>query len=348
MKKPIFALTMGDPGGIGPEIILKTLKTFPLTDEYLILLIGSQSVFDFASERTGIQLRFNPIPTLEESLLRDDSINLLDVSDEADLLYQKIKKEERSVKDVFDVGSVSLLNGTLAFASLQVAAYQGACGLIDAVVTAPVHKKAMQLVEPGFTGHTEYLAKVSRIKNFAMLFYSRYFCVTLATIHIPLKEVPKRISKQDLVIKMQLTNDFLREKLKIAKPRIAVASLNPHGSEFGTEEEEVILPAVKEGKKLGIRVEGPLPGDQVFYEAQQKRYDAVLAMYHDQGLAPFKMLAFETGVNVTLGLPFVRTSPDHGTAFDIAYEGNASPIAFREALQLAKRLVLKEPELSTK
>ena len=331
---------MGDPGGIGPEVILKSLQKFPLDGSFYLLLIGSQAVFEFALERLSLTLRLNPILTLDISLMREDSVNLLDISDEADILYEKISGRKRKREDVFEISSVSLLNGTLAFVSMKVAAYQAACGLVQAVVTAPVHKEAIRLVSPGFTGHTEYLAKIAKTKEFAMCFYSEYFCVTLVTIHIPLEKVAASLKQHDIAEKILLTNQFLKNSLNIASPRIAVACLNPHGREFGTEEEEIISPAVFEVKKKGVQVEGPLPGDQVFHEAYQKKFDAVVAMYHDQGLAPFKLLAFETGVNVTLGLPYLRTSPDHGTAFDIAYQNKANSTSFLESLKLAKRIVV--------
>ncbi|MBI4388415.1 MAG: 4-hydroxythreonine-4-phosphate dehydrogenase PdxA [Candidatus Omnitrophica bacterium] len=341
-KKPIIAMTMGDPGGIGPEIILKTLQANPPDGSYYLLLIGSEAVFRFASERLSIPFRFNPIPTLDQSFLRNDSVNLLDISDEADVLYEKIAKHNRKKDEVFDLGVVSLLNGTLAFVSIKVAAFQAACGLVQAVVTAPVHKEAIRLVESGFSGHTEYLAQIAKVKEFAMCFYSRHFCVTLVTIHVPLAKVSGLIKSSDIVSKIKLTEHFLKNSLSISKPRIAVAALNPHGREFGGEEKEVIEPAITQAKKMGINVTGPLPGDQIFHDAYQKRFDAVIAMYHDQGLAPFKLLAFDEGVNVTLGLPYIRTSPDHGTAFDIAYQNKANPSSFLESLQLAIRILLSK------
>ena len=238
----------------------------------------------------------------------------------------------------FEIGKVSRVNGLLSFESLKIAAREAARGKVQAIVTAPIHKKAVRLVKPGFTGHTEYLAETAGKKEFAMLFYSDFFCVTLVTIHLALKDVSKKIKASDITSKIKLTHQFLKSKLRIQKPKIAVACLNPHGEEFGTEERHVIVPGVKKAKRFGIRVEGPLPGDQVFHDAYEKRFDAVIAMYHDQGLAPFKMIAFERGVNVTIGLPYVRTSPDHGTAFDIAYQNKANPTSFLESLRLAKKI----------
>ncbi len=338
--KPIIVITMGDPGGIGPEVILKSLSSFPLDGSFYLLLIGSQAVFEFAAKKISVPMRrVNPILTLDISLMREDSINLLDISDEADLLYEKIAKGKRPKDDVFEIAKVSLLNATLAFTAMKVAAFQAACGLVEAIVTAPVHKEAIRLVEPNFVGHTEYFSKIAKVKEFAMFFYSEFFCVTLATIHIPLKKVAAELKSSEIAVKIKLTDQFLRNRLHISNPKIAVTALNPHGREFGTEEEDIIVPAIREARKSGIQAEGPLPGDQVFHDAYEKRFHAVVAMYHDQGLAPFKLVAFDKGVNVTLGLPYVRTCPDHGTAFDIAYQNKANPTSFLEALRLAKKIL---------
>lgn len=328
--KPVIAITMGDPGGIGPEVILKTLQNLKLNRNIHLLLIGSRSVFDFVSKSIHIKLpQFNTVSSFEPALLRTDSVNFLDISNETKKLLKKGKDHK------FEIGKVSLKNGALAFAAIQAAAQEAKRGLIQAIVTAPIHKEAIRLVEPGFSGHTEYLAKIAGTKDFAMFFYSNLFCVTLATIHVPLKKVSAKLNVSDLVIKLKLTNQFLKSRLNISEPKIAVCALNPHGKEFGDEEEKIILPAVRRAQKLGIGAEGPLPGDQVFFDAYKKKFHAVLAMYHDQGLAPFKMIAFEDGVNITLGLPYLRTSPDHGTAYDIANQNKANPASFRSALSFA-------------
>jgi 4-hydroxythreonine-4-phosphate dehydrogenase len=339
-QKPIIALTMGDPGGVGPEVILKALQSYDLDGSSYLLVIGCQAVMDYAAEASGISLRTHPVMTLERSFLREDAINLLDVSDEADQLYEKMKRKKRPTEEVFDIGQVSFLNATLAYAALKVAAYQAACGLIQGVVTAPVNKEAMRLVEPDFSGHTEFLAKVAQAKEYAMLFHGPRFCVTLVTIHVPLKDVARLIRADDVFLKIRLTHEFFEQKLAVKRPRIGVACLNPHGSEFGSEEERLIRPAVQRAKALGMRVDGPFPGDTVFHEAYEGKLDAVIAMYHDQGLAPFKMVAFETGVNVTLGLPYLRTSPDHGTGFEIAYQNKASAASFLSALRLAEKILV--------
>ena len=336
MSKPVIALTMGDPGGIGPEIILKSLSEIKF-GKAIYMVIGSREVFEFASERLHIPFKPNVIPTLEASFLKENQINFLDITREAQALYEKIFQITLPTEEIFSVGSVSKWNAALSYSALKVAAYQGAYNLIQGLVTAPIHKLAMRLIDPHFSGHTEYLAKISKVKEFAMMFVSKRLRVTLATIHIPLKKVSHTLTSESLTSKIVLTDNFLKRRLKINKPRIGVSALNPHGSEFGDEEEKVIAPSVKEAANKGIRVEGPLPGDQIFNDAYEGRLDAVIAMYHDQGLAPFKMIAFKDGVNVTLGLPYLRTSPDHGTAFDIAYKNKAFHSAFLNSINLIEK-----------
>ena len=352
MAKPILAVTMGDPGGIGPEVIAKSLQNFKSSDGFHYLLIGSSVVFDFLKGENGLDLPLHPIPTLEPSLMREDSINFLDISKEADWLLhesQKTGSSEESAGEkpgkfrgdsVFDIGKISRVNAAMAYAALKVAAFQAATGLVEAVVTAPVNKTALRLIDPKFNGHTEYLAKVSRVKKFAMMFVSERLKVTLVTIHVPIKKVSRLITRELVAEKIRLTDKFLRTYFNIAKPRLAVCALNPHGKETGEEDEAEIAPAVREARAEKIEAVGPLSADQLFHDAYEGRFDAVISMYHDQGLAPFKMIAFKDGVNVTLGLPFVRTSPDHGTAFDIAWQGKADPSSMQAALALAEKLTL--------
>jgi len=209
---------------------------------------------------------------------------------------------------------------------------------IDAIVTAPINKESTHLAGSDYPGHTEMLSKLTKTKNFAMMFDCGKLRVTLVTIHIPLSDVPGTIDKDKILNSIQLTNEYLIKYYKIFAPKIAVCGLNPHASEsgaFGNEERETIIPAIENAKDEGIDVEGPMAADTLFYYAQQGRWDGIIAMYHDQGLIPFKMLFFEVGVNVTLGLPIIRTSPDHGTAFDIAWKGIANPSSLLSAIKHA-------------
>ena len=348
MNRPVVAVTMGDPGGVGPEVIAKALKNPEKFKNVFLLLIGTSVVFEFLEEELHLKLPLNPIPTLDRSFLREDSINFLDVTEEARWLLKKHLLPEPSEENLFEIGKVSATNAAMALAALKAGAYQGATGLIDALVTAPVNKEAVQLLEPKFHGHTEYLAHIARTKTFAMMFLknaepgSPPLRVTLVTIHVPLKKVSRLITEEAILEKIRLTHEFLKERVKITKPRIAVSALNPHGHETGEEEEKVIEPAIEKARQEKISVCGPISGDRIFYEAAEGRHDAVISMYHDQALAPFKLVAFETGVNLTLGLPYVRTSPDHGTAFDIAYQGKANPASMQSALACALDLVRKK------
>ena len=351
MKRPVIAITLGDPGGIGPEVIAKSLQDLKPFAGAFLLLIGAASVFEFLEETLQLRLPFNPIPTLHKDFLREDSINFLDVTEESRRLL-KNKSFSHSENDIlFEIGQVSARNAALALASLKAGAFQAATGLVDALVTAPVNKEAIRLIERRFTGHTEYLARTARTQRFAMMFLKEKegaappLRVTLVTIHVPLKKVARLVTQDAILEKIRLTDDFLKKRLGIPTPQIGVAALNPHGRETGEEEETVIEPAIRAARSEQIRVAGPIAGDRIFFDASQGLYDAVIAMYHDQALAPFKLVAFETGVNLTLGLPYLRTSPDHGTAFDIAYQGKANPSSMKAALQTAIQL-LKTPRPS--
>ena len=321
MKPSVIAITMGDPGGIGPEIILKTFRHFPRTP-FHYLLIGSRAPFE-RLQKKGERTRLHEIRGWED--LRHGVLNFWDV---------------RPEDPGFDTGKVSRRNGTAAFEALRFAARAAVRGRVQALVTAPIHKTAMRLVRPGFYGHTEYLAQQAKRRQYAMMFVGPRLKVTLVTIHEPLRKVSRLITKKRVLEKIILTETFLKKQLKIRRPKLAVCALNPHGKETGREDEAQIRPAVRQARQSrGIQAFGPLSADQVFFDAYEGRFDAVISMYHDQGLGPFKMIAFRDGVNVTLGLPFVRTSPDHGTAFDIAYQGKADPASFISSLRLAEKLI---------
>lgn len=336
---------MGDPGGIGPEVIAKSLRKLERFSDAFLLLIGSSNIFEFLEEELRLKLPLHPIPTLHRDFLRDDSINFLDVTEEANRLSKKHSTKNDSSDALFHVGKVSVQNAALALASLKTGAYQAAAGLVNALVTAPVNKEAMRLVESKFVGHTEYLAHIAKTKRFAMMFLKEAdekfppLRVTLVTIHVPLKKVSRFITEEAVFEKICLTHEFLRDHLGITNPKIAVSALNPHGKETGEEEAKAIEPAISKAREARISVGGPISGDRIFYDAYQGTYDAVIAMYHDQALAPFKMIAFESGVNLTLGLPYVRTSPDHGTAFDIAYQGKADERSMESAIRCALNLI---------
>ena len=223
-------------------------------------------------------------------------------------------------------------------------------GELSAMVTCPIAKKTLQLAGYSYPGHTEFLAALCRTDEYAMMLASDTLKVSLATIHAPLRQVPSLLRADAIYRLIRLTADSLRRDFAIAVPKIAVAGLNPHAGEeglFGREEEEIIAPAVKKARAAGYAVQGPLPPDTVFYKAVQERcYNAVICMYHDQGLIPFKLLHFRDGVNVTLGLPIVRTSVDHGTAYDIAGKGVASYESLAAAYRMARQIAVNRTALA--
>ncbi|MBI4575521.1 MAG: 4-hydroxythreonine-4-phosphate dehydrogenase PdxA [Planctomycetes bacterium] len=235
-------------------------------------------------------------------------------------------------------GVASAEAGAAAVAAVALAADMAMAGEVDAVVTAPIHKHAAALAGFPYPGHTEYFARRAGDVPVAMMMVGGGLRVTLATIHLALAEVAGTLSREGLLGKLRLTRDALTRDFDVESPRVAVAGLNPHAGEagrFGDEEQDVIAPAVEAARAEGIDAQGPLPGDSVFQRAREGQFDAVLAMYHDQGTIPVKLLGFHDGVNVTIGLPFVRTSPDHGTAFEIAGRGVADPGSMVAAVRTA-------------
>lgn len=329
MKKnpAVIAITMGDPGGIGPEIVAKALKKRRSSSGIAFLVIGAREVFERLRKRSGLSVYFREISDLKKGSLKGGIVYFLDIS-------KDIPRGGR-----FQMGKISRENGFLALKILEKAASLAGRGLVQGIVTAPIHKTAVQLVNKKFVGHTEFFAQKTKTKRYAMMFVSPRLKVTLVTIHIPLKKVHSLLAMHSILEKILLTYDMLRQN-GIKKPRIAVCALNPHGNEFGGEEDKVISPAVCQARKKGIDVKGPFSADLLFHAAYHGKYDALISMYHDQALGPFKLAAFHDGVNVTLGLPYIRTSPDHGTAFDIAYQNKADPSSMIAALQLAQKLVL--------
>lgn len=332
--KPILILTMGDPGGIGPEIISKALCSPNIFNKFTPVVVGAKAAFEALPES---RIKFSEISLIKRRLIKPGICAFLDISGRAQGMLLE-HDFPLSPEPQFSRGKVSPVNAALAMASLEAAAAACVAGEADGMVTAPVNKTAMRLLDPSFHGHTEYLADKAGVKKFAMMFVSPRLCVTLATVHVALKNVSKSLTRAGVVEKIILTDQFLKNRLGKKRPSIAVCALNPHGEETGTEEASVIRPAVNRAKKAGVNVCGPFSADQLFYEAYEGRYDALVSMYHDQALAPFKMVSFHDGVNVTAGLPFVRTSPDHGTAFDIAYQGKAQSASMTAAVFLAARL----------
>jgi len=319
---------MGHPAGIGPEVILKALSDRTIARKASFLIIGDGRSLRMQMRRFGIHL---PLATVTR-----DTISRYSVA-----------KSAISLLDLDNVPAGTFLFGSDApgFGKSSVEYIYEAVRLLkkgvgDALVTAPIHKASAQRAGFKFAGHTECLAGLTRTKEYAMMLAGGRLKVTVVTRHIPLKDVASSITVRKITSALLLTCDAVRRLFKIKKPRIGVAGLNPHAGEGGKmgSEEKMIQKAIRSVRDGAICIEGPIPPDTLFYHAYQNRYDAVVAMYHDQGLIPLKMLYFEKGVNITLGLPFVRTSPDHGTALGIAGKNTANPGSMKEAIRLACRL----------
>lgn len=245
---------------------------------------------------------------------------------------------DNSRKYKIKLGFPSRESGKCALENIEMAAQLLKSKVIDALVTAPVSKEAIQLAHPGFIGHTEYLAQSFKVKNVVMSFVSEHFRLALATTHVPLNQVAAKINPASLFAVIKIYSQGLNKYFAIRNPRIAVCGLNPHAGEggiLGAEEKVKIVPAINQAKRSGLKVFGPFPADSLFYDIYRRKYDACIAMYHDQGLVPLKMIDKYEAVNMTLGLPFIRTSPSHGTAFDIAGKSKADPSSMIEAIKLA-------------
>mgnify|MGYP001020464509 FL=1 len=329
-KRPIVAVTMGDPAGIGPEIIIKALSLAELSRLSRPVVIGDARVMKNAMQYSKASpVALKEIKRLDEGDFRTGINNILDM----DNVDSKLK-----------IGKVSVEAGRAAVKYVERAIDLAMDKKVDAIATGPINKEAINKAGFRFDGHTELLAKRTGAKNSAMMFLSDSIRVMLVTTHLPLSQVAKEIDKKKILNIIKLADKELTELLG-KKPRIGVAGLNPHAGEsgiFGSEEEKIISPAVEEAKKLGINVKGPVSADAIFYLANLNMFDIVIAMYHDQGLIPIKLLSFNKSVNVTVGLPIIRTSVDHGTGFDIAGKGWANPSSMIQAIKVAAMMAMKK------
>ncbi len=325
MDLPKIGITVGDINGIGLEVIIKTLTEKKLLDYCVPVIYGSSKVVSYHKNIVGDEFQFVPIRSAER--ITPERVNVVNCWNEVVNIT---------------LGKATVEGGQYAFKALEMAVGELKAGFLDALVTAPISKEAMQMAGFPFPGHTEYITKEMNAPESLMLMVSDSFRVGLATNHLPLKQVAGAITKELLLKKIQIFHDTLQIDFDRDRPTIAVLGLNPHAGEngmLGEEEERIIRPAIVESKKKGIVVNGPFPADGFFGSGQYHKYDGILAMYHDQGLIPFKALSFGTGVNYTAGLNGIRTSPDHGTAFDIAGKNEADPASFRQALFLALDLI---------
>ena len=311
MRLPRIALTMGDPAGIGPEIAVRLARAAAAgkTSPAEILLYGAPDVIDEAVRRFTPGFRPQVVPC-------------------SDLKFAQMHP-----------GKLDARCGLSALECFRTATLDAIAGKVDAVVTCPINKAAVNLAGIPFTGHTELLASLCGVHDFVMMQSAGELRVVFVTTHIPLAKVPSAVTFDRIVTVTHLLRDAIIAE-GIAHPKIAVAALNPHAGEngnMGMEDENVVKPAVRALADEGIRIEGPFPPDTLFIESIRSQFDGIVSMYHDQGHIPFKMLAFDRGVNSTLGLPVIRTSVDHGTAFEIAWKGVASIGSLASAYELTRK-----------
>lgn len=332
---PRLALTMGDPGGIGPEVVLKALADPRVTESCDLTIVGSRKIL----EQTYQQLSL-------EKLVHWESLKILDVEFDGKL------------EDIC-LGIGNAASGEASFCYMEKGIAQTLAGEFQGIVTAPISKTCWQMAGHKYPGQTELLAEKAGVKKFGMLFVARsphsnfVLRSLLATTHIPLSQVQMALTPELMSWKLELLVESLHKDFGISRPKIAVAGLNPHSGEngqLGTEEIDWLIPWLEKesDRRPNIQLDGPIPPDTMWVKPGQawlglpaKTYDAYLALYHDQGLIPVKLMAFDLAVNTTIGLPFIRTSPDHGTAFDIAGQGIADATSMKAAIQLGKELILQ-------
>jgi 4-hydroxythreonine-4-phosphate dehydrogenase len=329
--KPIIGITLGDPAGIGPEIVIKAVAQKSINDTCKPLVIGDVEMIRESLKVARTKLSIHGIKNVEEALYTFGTIDVLDLNNIN--LMELI------------MGRPQAMTGRASFEYIKKAVELALEGKIDAITTAPISKEALHLAGINYPGHTEILADLTDERDFAMMFIAGSLRVILVTIHLSLLEACNLIKKDQILKTIRLGYQTLK-KLGIETPKIAVAGLNPHASEgglFGVEESEEIKPAIDAAREEGLDVFGPFPPDTVFFRAMNGEFDLVVAMYHDQGCIPIKLIGFNIGVNVTVGLQIVRTSPDHGTAYKRAglKLGTGDPQSLIEAIKLAIQLTEK-------
>ena len=326
-SKPVLAITMGDPAGIGPEIILKTLRHAEVYNICRPLVIGDKRILKRAAACSGWPgVRFDPARDPASERYEQGWINLLDL--------------ENASPQECPVGQVSAPSGKAAVEYVFKACDLALAHKVNAVVTAPLNKAAMNLAGFKYAGHTELLAERTKAQNVSMLLVSPKLRVIHVSTHVALEEAIRRVTRDRVEQVIEIAHHAC-QALGVLEPRIAVAGLNPHAGEgglFGGQDKNIILPAVQAARQRGLNVSDPQPPDTVFLRAVQGEFDIVVAMYHDQGHIPMKLLDFDSGVNVSIGLPIIRTSVDHGTAFDIAGTGAAREDSLLAAIQVAVKM----------
>jgi 4-hydroxythreonine-4-phosphate dehydrogenase len=322
-----IGITMGDPSGVGPEIICKALRDCSGPERRSTVVFGNRAILERANELVGSGLSFADDRGGEGDALPGDAVPIVDIA---------IPAGHGAVKD----GTITAAGGACAYAYIAAAVTAALAERIAVIVTAPLNKAALHQAGYNFDGHTELLAHLTGAKSSFMLLASETLSTLHVSTHVSLAGAVHRANTERVLATIRQGHAHLR-KLGLAKPRLAVAGLNPHSGEgglFGREEIEQIIPAIEAARAEGMDVTGPVPGDTVFYRASRGEFDLVIAQYHDQGHIPTKLIAFDTTVNVSLGLPILRTSVDHGTAFDIAWRGIANHVNMQAAMAYARRL----------
>jgi len=328
------AISIGDINGIGPEVALKSLAGRDLSQAAPILL-GNRQVIEYYSKLLEQNLKFHFIRNPEE--IEAGAINVLECYDNETVNLQP--------------GELSEQGGKLAMMAVQAGIDLCVSDQADALVTAPISKEAINMAGYDVPGHTEYLADKTGTSEFMMMLVNEGLRVGLVSIHVPISEVPELITQSSVYTNIKIMHQSLNRDFTLDDPEIAVLGLNPHagdGGIIGREEIEIIEPAIKKAQAEGIKATGPHPADGFFGNRKYKNSDGILAMYHDQGLIPFKTLSFGAGINFTAGLPIIRTSPDHGTAFDIAGKNLADPSSFSAAFELAIKLSENRKQLKNR
>ncbi|MGB0909523.1 MAG: 4-hydroxythreonine-4-phosphate dehydrogenase PdxA [Nitrospirales bacterium] len=333
--RPYLAITMGDPAGIGPEVILKALAHPSIWKACRPLVIGSHHTMTRAADSLGIPMTISSVAghhaSEGQTSFRRGHLPLIDPF-------------ERPIRS-FRKGHPSAVAGEASVQCIQKAVQLAQMSCVQGIVTAPINKKAIHLAGHPYPGHTEMLAALTRTKKFGMMILGGPLKILFVTTHVAIRDLPQSITIKNVLESIRLADSGLRKLFHIPRPRIGVAGLNPHAGEeglFGQEERTAISPAIKRAKAAGIRCSGPHPADTLFGKAVQGEFDGIVAMYHDQGLVALKTVAFGHCVNVTVGLPLIRTSVDHGTAYDIVGKGKADPTSLIEAISLAARLVTQK------
>ncbi len=325
-----LAITMGDPAGIGPELCLKYLASSCSEPYYIPLIFGDFSILKRVANHLNQDLT-TPVFSWKEYLKQPRAMTQATIID-----MQSVNE------NLVQPGKVDALHGRAAYLYIERAIEQAIRGNVDAIVTNPIHKEALHQAGISYPGHTELLQTKTSSDSICMMLTSEKITCSLVTAHVGYEEVPALLNTKRILEVIHLTKKAM-QAIRGRSPRLTLCGLNPHAGEHGLfgnrEEERIILPAVMEAKKQGIDITGPLPADTAFVPAIRKRTDAYICMYHDQGLIPLKAISFDNAVNITLGLPIIRTSVDHGTAFDIAWQGVANVNSLIQAVKLASKLV---------